>query len=100
MRTFRNGRVHLVAQAVVQSPVVVDLPGVLYVGIHIVAVDGRGTDVWAIREIRRRYGDGVSVGRAEQETAESVGQRIAGLDVVLATGRRDEGRRIYGPAAK
>src|SRR5579863_1580234 len=100
MGAFGDGRVELVAQSVIESEFRVDFECVLHVGVHVVAVDGSGADVWSVGHVWRRHGNNVGVGVAHEQTAESVGQRVARLHVVPAAGRGDEGGRIYGAAAE
>src|SRR6185437_12921924 len=100
VRSLGDGCVDLIAKAVVESPVLVDFPGVLYVRIHVVSVDRRRTNVRPTGKVGRRDADCIAIGIADEETAQRVRQRISGLYIVLATRRGDERWRIHGASAE
>ena len=100
MGALGDGRVELPAQAVVEREARRHLPGVLRIGVEVVAVDGGGADVLAVGEIGRRDGDGVDERAAGEKAGERVGQRIAGVDVMRAALRGNDFGGIGGAAAE
>jgi hypothetical protein len=77
-----------------------DLPGVLRVGVEVVAADGRGADVRAVGEVRRARWPRCKQRAAGEKAGERVRERIAGVDVVGSALRRDEFSGIGGSAAE
>ena len=100
VRPLRNRRVELISQPIFERPVRIDFPCVLDVGVHIIPVDRRRPNVRAIRCIGRRHRDRVCVRIPEQQTAQSVWQRLARLNIMLSARRRNEHGRINRPTAK
>src|SRR6185437_3695296 len=62
--------------------------------------DAGRPNVRTIRRVRRRDRHRVRIRIADQQTAEGIGQRIAYLHVMLATGGWNEHWRIDGSAAE
>ena len=74
-----DGLIQVPAHAVVERKARRDLPGVLHIGVEVVAGDGRGTDVLAIGEIRGRDGHSIDKWAAGQESwkaCRAAGRRI------------------------
>ena len=77
-----DGRIELPANTVFEGQAAGDFPGILEVGIDVVAADGRWPDVFATGKVGRRYGNGISEGAARQETRQRIRQRIPRIDIV------------------
>ena len=95
-----DGRVELVAQAVVEHQAGRNLPRVLGKKRKGIAVDGRRSDVLAPGEVRGRDGDGVDEGASAEQAGERVRQRISSADVMQAALRGNVDGGIGGASAK
>src|SRR5580692_5005410 len=100
MSPLSNGSVEFPAHAVVQCQTAAGLPGILHKRRVRAAVNGRGTDMRSIREQAGSDGDGVSSGTAGKQSADSIGQQCAGLDIVHSTCRGYEFSGVSRASAK
>src|ERR1019366_2195974 len=98
--TLGDSRVEIPADSVVEGKTRRDLPRVLYIGADVIAVDGCGTDVFAIGKVRRCNGDGIDEGAAGEEPGEGVRQWIACTNVMHSAHGWYSFGRISGAAAE